>query len=753
MNASQQTDAVQAPPGALVPPAPATAYQGVRAALLARPALRHLALAPVLALSAVLNVHHLSQNGFANIFYSAGVRSMLRSLHNFAFVSFDPGGLVMVDKPPLGLWLQAASAKLFGFTPLSLLLPEAIAGVFTVALVYWMVARRFSFLAALAAALTLAVFPSFVAVSRDNGVDPLLILFMTLAAGAGLWAAESGKWRALLASAVLVGLAFNTKTLAAYLVVPGIAIAFAVCAPGTLVRRGAQLAVAGLVMLVVSFSWIAFVELTPAHSRPFVGGSTDNTELGLTFEYNGFGRVGGQVGGPGRVPIKAGAVVHTQPLAPAAGAHRLHRAASRRHHTRVVHRPRPVAVINNKPQLIPFAGPITPVRLWGKGLGDQGGWIIPFAVFGLIALAVSLRLARSGAPADVPARRDPRLAALLVLGGWFLVEALVLTFSKGIVHPYYISALAPGTGAMAGAGAVAFAALASQARGDWRRLLAPLAIVATVAAQIVLLHREHYMQWWEPVLMIVAAGAVTALLLLRRGGSGVIAASLCLLLVAPAAYATTTWNAPVQGTFPAAGPHAAIGRGGVGLPHKDVPREHLLARYVLSHNPGTRWSVLFDASNTAAPLILMGVDAGAIAGYSGTDPALDGRAFARLVERHEARYVVLGGEFSTRGGNRATAATIHACRKLPPAVWQGAPIYLHSLVLFDCGGRERQLRAFSPPPTRARYAATKSFLANARLKSSASRLAAQRGTTDSPSAISRSSTSPSLRLRSALRTS
>ena len=166
---------------------------------------------------------------------------MLRSLHNFLFVSFDPGGLITVDKPPLALWVQAASAKLFGFSPLSLLLPEAIAGVLAVALLYVMLARRLGPVAAFAGALALAVFPSFVAVSRDNGVDPVLVLLMVIACGVGLRATETGRWRTLLWCGVLVGLAFNTKTLAAYLVVPGIALAYLVCAPGSLPRRIAQL--------------------------------------------------------------------------------------------------------------------------------------------------------------------------------------------------------------------------------------------------------------------------------------------------------------------------------------------------------------------------------------------------------------------------------------------------------------------------------------------------------------------------------
>ena len=160
---------------------------------------------------------------------------MLRSLHNFFFVSFDPGGLITVDKPPLALWLQAASAKLFGFSPLSLLLPEAIVGVLAVALLYRILARRLGGWAAVAGALALAVFPSFVAVSRDEqrrpAADP--------ADGARLRcraarAAKAGAGARCCGCAVLVGLAFNTKTLAAYLVVPGIALGYLLCAPGSL---------------------------------------------------------------------------------------------------------------------------------------------------------------------------------------------------------------------------------------------------------------------------------------------------------------------------------------------------------------------------------------------------------------------------------------------------------------------------------------------------------------------------------------
>jgi 4-amino-4-deoxy-L-arabinose transferase-like glycosyltransferase len=673
-----------------------------------RPHVRHLALAGILAFSAVLNTNRLSQNGYANIFYSAGVRSMLRSLHNFLFVSFDPGGLISVDKPPLALWVQAASAKLFGFSPLSLLLPEAIAGVLAVALLYHLLARRLGAIAGLAGALAMAVFPSFVAVSRDNGVDPVLILLMLLACAAGLRAAETGRWRTLLCSAVLVGLAFNTKTLAAVLVVPGIALAFLLCAPGSLLRRLAQLLVCGAVMALVCFAWIAFVDLTPASKRPFVGSSTNNSELGLTFEYNGFGRVEGQVGGPGQILVRPGARVparhHSHPKAASStkGAkppapHAATTPAGGRSQ-----RPPASSVLREK-NPIPFGGSPGALRLFGKGLGDQGAWMLPFAFFGLLGLALLTLLDRGSAQSpegeESASRAEPaaarsdrsRLATVLVLGGWFLVEGVLLSTSKGIVHPYYVSALAPGTGAMAGAGVGAFISLA---RGRWRLwalALVPLAVAATVGAQLVLMHREHYMIWFEPVLVIAAGVAVIALIALPRLAAPSVVLVFLVLLVVPTAYASTTWLAPVEGTFPAAGPKQSTGPGGYGINKRDLAIDLALLRYVSTHGPGSRWALLTVASDTAAPLILNGLDAGALGGYSGTDPALDGPGLARLLARGQARYVLLGGEFSLRGGNGATKAVLRACRQLAPRTWRSPVGYPFGLTLFDCAGRARAL--------------------------------------------------------------
>jgi 4-amino-4-deoxy-L-arabinose transferase-like glycosyltransferase len=669
----------------------------------ARPALarglrwRHTPLLAVLAASAALNTVALAQNGYANTFYAAGAKAMLGSLHNFLFNSFDPGGLITIDKPPLALWAQVASARVLGFSGLSLLLPGAIAGVLAVAVLYWAMVAPFGRRAALAGAAALAVFPAFVAVSRDNGPDPLLILLMTLACGTALRAIDTGRLRTLLGCAVLVGLAFNTKSLAAYLVVPGIALAYAVCAPGSVMQRLRKLAAGGAMALVVSVVWMTAVDLVPASQRPYVGGSLDNSELGLAFEYNGLGRIKGQEGAHGAIPYRSGAAVLTAPN-PNGG-------------TQAPSGPSVATIPDLSGGLTTgqgsWAGAVGPLRLLDSELGRQGGWLVPFALVSLLALALAhlFQWRRGALDPELPAaRRDPRLAGVVVLGGWFLVEAVVLSFAGGIVHPYYISALAPGTAAMVGAGAAFFV---DQARRRRRlALLGALALFGTVAGQSVLLERDHYLKWLPLLLGACAVTVAAALLapvlsprvrLAWAGRSSTWAVALLLgpLLIAPTAYATTTWLKPVDGTFPAAGPHAPAGPGGLGLEGENPPVFRSLSSYLSSHRPAKRFSVLTVSSVTAAPLILMGQSAAALGGYGGTDPAVDAAQLANLVARREARYVLLGGGYSERGGNQATAAVLKACPQVPTAAWGGPPFGPYSFVLFDCDGHAAALRATS----------------------------------------------------------
>jgi len=676
-----------------------------RTATAARTAPRIRAAAPLLAalaLSAVLNTWALGHNGYANVYYSAGVKSMLTSWHNLFFLAADPAGLISIDKPPLGLWLQAASAEVFGFSPLSLLLPEALAGVASVAAVYLTVRRRFGTLAACASALTLAVFPVFVAVSRDNNVDALLILLMTLACASALRAIDTGRLRTLLATAALVALAFNTKALAAYLVVPGIAAGYLCCAPGSPRRRIGQLLLAGVLCGALSLAWMLAVQLTPAAQRPFVGSSTDNSELGLTFGYNGFGRVGGQKGGPGAIANREVQPLAATPAAPSSAGD----ASVRLPTPAPDFAPKIAATITRSP--VAFGTAPGPLRLFRTGFGDQAAWMLAFALVGLLAVALTR-----------PARRDPWCAALIVFGGFLLCEAVFLSVSKGIVHPYYLSALGPGTAVMAGAGLAAIARLAREGRvardggvaregrvarerrrwgaGPLGAGLLGAAVAITVVVQILLLHHAHYLAAWQLALAPVALAVTSlALLALSRGRhpAAGLGAVLAVLLVAPTAYAATTWQHPVEGTFPAAGPRVVPGNGGAELSRAQLTTADTLMRYLIAHGATGRFQLLTEASLTADGPIMLGLRASALGGYGGVDPALDGRGLARLVADGQARYLLLGGSYAYLGGNAASRAATRVCPQVPLAAWGGTLAHeTESVYLLDCAGHASELAA------------------------------------------------------------
>src|SRR6476660_4475709 len=230
-------------------------------------------------IAAFCDFYQLQANGYANLYYAAAVRSMMQSWHNFFFVAYDPGGFVSVDKPPLGFWIQTISAKIFGYSGFSILLPEALAGVASVVMLYVLVRRAFGDVAGLLAALALAITPISVVTNRNNTIDSLLVLTSLLAASAVLRATEQGSLRWLLVGGLLVGLGFNIKMLEAWLILPALALVYLLGAPLRWRTRLLHLALAGVVMLVISLAWVVAVDLTPASERPYVGSSQTNSEM------------------------------------------------------------------------------------------------------------------------------------------------------------------------------------------------------------------------------------------------------------------------------------------------------------------------------------------------------------------------------------------------------------------------------------------------------------------------------------------
>jgi len=347
-------------------------------------------LAALLTLAGVLNMWALGQNGWANSYYSAAVRSMSSSWHNFLFASLDPSGVMTVDKPPLALWVQALSVRAFGYQPLSVLVPQALIGVASVALTYDLVRRRFGRLGGFVGGLALALTPMTVAISRHNNPDALLVLCCVAALWSAVRALEDGRARWLVLAGVCVGLGFETKMGVALVVVPGIAAAWLLLAPHGRRRALRQLLAAGAAMTVVGGAWPALVELTPAADRPWVAGTSDNSALSLIFGYNGLGRVDGQAGGPAGGGPGGGAL---------------------------------------------FGGAPGPLRLLSPSLGGQAGWLLGLAIVSALAILLASRFRRS----------DPRTAWVVAVGGAFMTGAVLVSAASGIFHPYYVSLLAPFT--------------------------------------------------------------------------------------------------------------------------------------------------------------------------------------------------------------------------------------------------------------------------------------------------------------------
>jgi len=461
----------------------------------------------LVALAAVLNLWALSRNGWANDYYSAAVRSMASSWHNFLFASLDPSGVMTVDKPPLALWVQALSVRVFGYHSLSVLVPQAVMGVASVVLLYDLVRRTFGRLGGFIAGLALAITPITVAVSRHNNPDALLVLCCVAALWCAVRALQRGRTRWLVLAGVCVGLGFETKMGVALTVVPGIALAWLWVAPAARGRWHAlrQLLGAGAAMVLVGGAWPALVELTPAADRPWVSGTSDNSILSLILNYNGLGRVDGQAGGPG------------------GGGGNM------------------------------FGGTPGPLRLLNSALGGQAGWLLGFAIVGCLSILLASRLRRS----------DERSGWLIVLGGAFLTTAVLFSEASGILHPYYVSLLAPFAAALVGAGAAQLLR-----GGPSARVLAPLAVGVGVIVELVV--RSRYpgaLSWLGPVLVLVGGAAAIALALAgsRRLRAVALLAAVGALMLAPAVWAFDTLGYATSATFPSGGPQSAEA-GGFGGP-------------------------------------------------------------------------------------------------------------------------------------------------------------------------------------------
>ncbi|MGO8947926.1 MAG: glycosyltransferase family 39 protein [Ktedonobacterales bacterium] len=575
------------------------------------------ALGTILLLALFLNLFQLGQNQFADIttgvnsYYAAAVHSMALNWHNFFFAAFDPKGFLAIDKPPLGFWVQVLSTRVFGFSAWSLLLPEALAGVGSVAVLYALVRRVFGPVAGLIAALTLALTPISVVASRNNTIDSLLALVLLLAAWALSIAAETGHVRWLLLSALLVGLGFNIKMLEAYLVLPAFALVYLLSGPRSLRLRLLHLALAGVVLLMVSGTWITIVDSTPASQRPYIISTAHDSELELALGYNGVNRAFG-AGGTRAVPNLGGAA----PLTPTSF-------------------------------LVTFGlldtGRPGPFRLLNPQLGGQIGWLLLLAMCGLVA-AITWQRPR------LP--RLPSEQGLLLWGAWFLTLLLFFSFAL-FDHAYYLVTFAPALCALVGIGVVRLYQAYREGSG-WRSWLLPPVLVLVVLSQWGIL---SVFPSWADVLVpvIMSLGLVSALALLRARllpGSTLqkLALPFATLGLLAVLIAPLTWSAmpPLVGNDtidPLAGPARAPSTLTLiahALLPESVHAQPELEHYLLQHQGQATYLVATINASTAAPFILdTGKAVMAIGGFNSFDAILTAQQVAALVARGTVRFFLV----------------------------------------------------------------------------------------------------------------
>jgi 4-amino-4-deoxy-L-arabinose transferase-like glycosyltransferase len=606
----------------------------------------------LLAVAAILNLWSLDTNGYANEYYSAAVRSMSQRWHAFLYGSFDPSGVMTVDKPPLALWVQALSVRAFGFSSWSILVPQALMGVAAVGLTYDIARRRFGRPAGFAAGLVLALTPMSVAIWRHNNPDALLVLSCVAALWFLLRGLEDGRTRWLVLCGVAIGLGFEAKMAAALLVVPALAAAWLWVAPRGLARAVRSLLAGGAAMVAVGGAWPLLVALTSASERPWISGTSDNSIWSLIFGYNGLGRLFGQQGGPGSGGPGGG-------FGGGGG---------------------------------PFGGATGPLRLLNESLGGQAGWLLGFALVAGLGLAVATGLRRG----------DARTGWVIAVGGSFATIAFAFSQAQGIFHPYYVSQLAPFTALLVGAG------LALLLRGDrLARIVGPLAVAAGLLCSVAIL-RDHpgELVWLPVVLLGGLAGAAVLLATLDRGRvrSAAAAAAVGLLLLAPAAWSVGTLGHATSGTFPAGGSatESAMGGPGGGAPafggggapgfggggpgFGDSQSIGSALEYVDAHGGGTL--VVSSQTGAAGQLITQtGADVAGIGGFSGRESAVSVSWLADAVEQGRIRWVLTSGGagFGAPDGRTGSTTAMAAAQQV------GTQTSVSGL--YDLSGKADALRA------------------------------------------------------------
>ncbi|ACV64975.1 glycosyl transferase family 39 [Desulfofarcimen acetoxidans DSM 771] len=642
-------------------------------------------------LAAFLNIYKIWTDQYANSYYTAAVTSMLQNFHNFFYASFDPGGYVTVDKPPVVFWIQTLFAYIFGVHGWSVILPQALAGVGSVLLIYYIVKPTFGKAAARLASLVMACTPIAVAVSRTNNIDSMLVFTLLLAVWLLFRGIRYDKPVCILGAFAMIGVGFNMKMLQAYMVVPAFYLFYLLAFKSTWKKKLAVLSAATVILTGVSLSWALVVDNVAQDSRPYIGSSKTNSVLELAFGYNGMSRLTGmnRGGGPGgngssdqkqqngfnvpnQLPAQNGDNASSQPMRQGAGRPDGSHPDSNRG-------PGPTPGGGGGPQGqrggMFGTGSAGPLRLFQSELSAQISWLLPFVAFAAVGLLAGLRFRKQ--------MEDKQKETLFWLA--WLLPAMAFFSIAGFFHQYYLIMLAPPIAALAGAGWAELWQLYRD-RAGWKMWLLPSGLLAATAFQLYILYpyQKQIGIYWS--IGIGAAGAVLSLILLLAAGkeklSGITAiAGLLVLLAAPLYWATTPLLYGVNDVMPQAGPSRQAGAGGprqiggapgqMGGDFGSGVNEKLL-EYVTKHNTGETYLFAVTDSHSAAPYIIeTGKAVMAMGGFSGGDSILTVEKLKKMVADKKVKYFLISSGSGGRGGSSEVTEWIRANSvEVPKDAWQ-----------------------------------------------------------------------------------
>ncbi len=354
-------------------------------------------------LAFALRFFNFADLGMGNLFYAAAIRSMGESWHNFFYAAYDPLATIAVDKPPLALWLQVLTTKLFGFNAYGFIGPIALAGALATPLIFIGIYRWFGFGVATIAAVILAIFPESIATSRDSTMDTLLMFFSILSV-LTLIAAVENRPRLLLLWGLSLAVLFNIKFFEGLIFLPAAAIYIIVRWRSCFIEKAGLLLATGFIFVVFSMLWLLTVEFTAADARPLIMNDPNNSPLSLAFFYNGIERIF-----PAEVTV----------FQPIPGA------------------PQYSAALQTIWGPAFGVGDSGPFRLFSGANGPLMGFTLLFGILGTFSILIAKRSLLNG----------PALFWLI----WFVTGLILFSFSNR-APAHYIESFAPAIAVMGGLG-------------------------------------------------------------------------------------------------------------------------------------------------------------------------------------------------------------------------------------------------------------------------------------------------------------